>query len=166
MMIETSLAEIFSGDVPRIDTVSIFYGSASRVSSYAITVGGIHIVGDDYIVLNDWKFQSDIKKYSGLYGDAAFLTRTSDGFQIEWGFVSSRFQGRFPLKEWVTFRTDELPLDDLVSETVAWIKEAQANLDAGVVTMTKWINLLKLWAGVKDLNYLLVELGSEQETIS
>jgi hypothetical protein len=44
---------------------------------------------------------------------------------------------------------------------VVKIKEAQANLDAGVITLTKWANLIRLWKGVGDLNYLLTELGSQ-----
>jgi hypothetical protein len=164
-MVETSLIEIFSGDVPRIDTVSIFLDYGSRRVTPRRDLNkcgpGCYAVGDDLVILNYWNFQNWLKDYRD--DGSVFLRRTPSGFRAVRGYLPASFRGPFPLKCRVTFKVEELPLDnDLVAKTVAEIKEYQAKLDAGsVIGMAKWAYTCGLWQRVGKLNGLVSGLDSE-----
>jgi hypothetical protein len=158
-MIKTSLDEIFSGDVPRIDTVSVFPGRASEIGEYTLNLGGVYIVGDAYIVLNKSyeRFQNQIKEM-GVSDRAVFLERFLDGYRIKHGALPHIFYLPFSLPYKVTFKYDELSSDDSISKQVAEIKEFQANLDSGIVGTWRWANVGKLWGRVRGLNDMVAQL--------
>jgi hypothetical protein len=157
-MAETSLDEIFSGDVPRIDTVSVFPGYASKVGTYTLRHGGVYIVEDGFIVLNKSyeRFKNQIKE-TGTSDRAVFLEKSSYGYRIKYGALPHLFYETFSLPYKVTFKYEELPITDLISKQVAEIQEFQVNLDSGIVGIWKWVNVGKLWDKVRGLNEMLVQ---------
>ena len=163
-MVETSLIEIFSSDVPRIDTANIFLDYWSRNVTPRRNPNkcgpGCYAVGDDMIIFNYWAFQQSLKDYRD--GDSVCLRRTPSGFKVVRGYLPTSFHGPFSLKYRVTFKMEELPLNnDLVAMTVAEIKEYQAKLDEGsVIGMSRWGYTGGLWQRVGRLSGLVSGLDS------
>jgi hypothetical protein len=150
MMVETSLDEIFSGDIPRIDTVRISPGRGSSVSREALKFG-VYVVGDARLVLNESREQFQ----RGIEDEDVFLVRTPAGFKVEYGVLPPSFRGAFTLPERVTFKAEDLLLDDRISRQVSEIKEFQTKLDSGIVGTWRYMNTGNLWARVRGLNEMI-----------
>jgi hypothetical protein len=160
-VIETSLAEVFSGDVPRIDTASIFPGGGSVVGlPGSLGPGGVYSVGDTLVTFNllRERFRSLVDHFD-IADRSVLLVRTADGFRAECGTVPESFQGTFPLKERVTFQERGLPVDDRVSPLVDTVKKLQSSLDSGIVGTTRYVTIGNLWATVSLLNTWVTRVG-------
>ena len=95
-MVETSLAEIFSGDVPRIDNMMIVLDQVAEVDESDAMGWSAQLLGEYLVGFN---LPSTIinKKWKEWFPRVNFvlIVRAEDGFRVEHGDLPEHFQGTF-----------------------------------------------------------------------
>ena len=155
------MAEIFSGDVPRIDNMMIVLDQVAEVDEsdamgWSAQLLGKYLVGFNLppIIIN--------KRWKEWFPtvNSVLLVRIEDGFRIEHGDLPEHFQGTFFLNYRVSFKEKDLPHDNRrVLKQVKEIKELDVDLAKGKVGFTAWGMTGTLWARVQGLNQMVDSLG-------
>ena len=158
-MVETSLAEIFSGDVIRIENMVIVPDQLDNVRisnllGWSVQTAGKYLVG--------FNIPSHIiKRLKECFPtvDFVIVAKASYGFQIEGGDLPEYFKERFFLEYRVSFKETDLPMGNFpISKQVREIKELRDELAKGKVGWTAWWMTATIWARVQWLNQMVDSL--------
>ena len=159
-MVETSLVEVFSGDVPRIDNMVIVLDQAARVKTssllgWSAQLLGNHLVGFNLAPIGIRKLEEFLRKFSPPV-NFVLIVKAGDSFRIERGEFPECYKGKFFLEYRVSFEEKDLPTDrGRISRQMGEIKELQAELDKGLVGFTAYGITGILWARVQGLNQMI-----------
>ena len=155
------MAEIFSGDVPRIDNMMIVLDQVAEVDESDAMGWSAQLLGEYLVGFN---LPSTIinKKWKEWFPRVNFvlIVRAEDGFRVEHGDLPEHFQGMFFLNYRVSFKGSDLPDDSgRVSKRVEEIKELGVKLAKSNGGFNAWGMTGTLWARVRGLNQMVDSLG-------
>jgi hypothetical protein len=167
MMVTTSFAEIFAGDVPRIKDIVIFLDQAHR-SGLSGSMSGTQVSSNHLVAFNDNReyLKNSVKKQS--FDDLVdhfkienpiLITRRGGGFTIERGKIPEYFRVTFSLEYYPSFREADLPKDNAeVLDHVSNIEDLQTRLEGRGGGWNTYCMINKLWGHTKRLNKVLRSL--------
>jgi hypothetical protein len=159
-VVETSLQEIFSGDIPRIENMVIVLDQLTEVDESDVLGHSAQSLVKSLVGFN--LLPNIIKMLEKEFSPPVtfvFIVRAEDGFRVEYGDLPERFKGTFPLEYQVSFKEKDLPRDNnRVLNQAMRIKELDGKLK-GKVGFNAWAMSGTLWARVRGLNNMVDSLG-------
>jgi hypothetical protein len=159
-VVETSLAEIFSGDIPRIENMVIVLDQLAKVQASSLLGWSAQSLGEYLVGFNIEPIM--IKRMKEVFPTVNFvlIVKAEGGFRIECGDLPESFKGTFFLEYRVSFKGRDLPDDSRrVLKQVKEIKELQDELAKGKVGFTAYGMTGTLWARVQGLNQMVDSSG-------